>query len=160
MPKPICLCIRQLVWSGQRAFGKQVNTAPLLLLHALLPANTSEARPPADEALNPWFPIAMPLPTLSSVSADAEEDAWGDEAGRCCDHSDHFVTTVCGGNPGVRTAGPVGDFSGNTGASRPGISVNSALRQRLLSSQQASVSIEAGQGVTGPYSLQAYCLGE
>ncbi|KAA6424335.1 MAG: hypothetical protein FRX49_05547, partial [Trebouxia sp. A1-2] len=34
--------------------------------------------------------------------------------------------------------GPVGDPGGNTGASRPGIPVNSALRQRLLSSQQAS----------------------
>ncbi len=139
---------------------KQVHTAPLLLLHALLPANTSEARTPADEALE-TSPIAMPLPTLPSVSPRAEEDAWGDEAGRCCDHSDHFVTTVWAANPGGRIAdGPVGDPSGNTGASRPGIPVSSALRQRLLSSQQASVSREAGQGVTGPYSLQAYCLGE
>ncbi|KAL0036758.1 hypothetical protein WJX79_008838 [Trebouxia sp. C0005] len=78
----------------------------------------------------------MPLPTLPLVSPGVEEDAWGDEAD-----------------------GPVGDPGGNTGASRPGIPVNSALRQRLLSSQQASVSREAGQGVTGPYSLQAYCLG-
>jgi len=78
---------------------KQVNTAPLLLLHALLPANTSEARPPADEALKP-SPIAMPLPALPSVSPGTEADAWGDEAGRCCDHSDRFVTTVCAANPG------------------------------------------------------------
>ncbi|KAL0052743.1 hypothetical protein WJX82_006893 [Trebouxia sp. C0006] len=77
----------------------------------------------------------MPLPTLPSVSPGAEADAWGDEAD-----------------------GPE-DPSGNTSASRPGIYAISALRQRLLSSQQASVSTETGQGVTGPYSLQAYCLG-
>ena len=59
---------------------KQLNTAPLLLLHALLPASTSEAGPQADEVLKP-FPIAMPLPTLPSVSPGAEADAWGDEAG-------------------------------------------------------------------------------
>lgn len=139
---------------------KQVYTAPLLLLHALLPENTSEARPPADEALE-TSPIAMPLPTLPLVSPGVEEDAWGDEAGRLCDHSDHLMTTGWAANSGGRVAdGPVGDPGGNTGASRPGIPVNSALRQRLLSSQQASVSREAGQGVTGPYSLQAYCLGE
>ena len=103
----------------------------------------------------------MPLPALPSVSPGVEADAWGDEAGRCCDHSDHFVTTVCAANPDGYTAeSPVADPSRNTSASRPGVSVNSALRQRLLSSQQASVSTEAGPGVTGPYSLQAYCLGE
>ena len=139
---------------------KQVNTAHLLLLHALLPANTSEARLPADEALE-TSPMAMPLPALPLVSPGAEEDAWGDETGKCCDHSDHFVTTVWTANLGGRIAGgPVGDPVGNTGASRRGIPVNSALRQRLLSSQQASVSGEAGQRMTGSYSLQAYCLGE
>lgn len=103
----------------------------------------------------------MPPPTLPSVSPGAEEDAWGDEAGKCCDHSDRFVTTVWAVNPGGRLADvPVADPIGNTGASRRGIPASSALKQRLLSSQQASVSREAGQQVTGPYSLQAYCLGE
>lgn len=126
----------------------------------MLPANTSEARPPADEDLKP-SPIAMPIPTLPSVSPGAEADAWGDEAGRCCDHSDHFVTTLCAANPGGLIAdGPVEGFSRNTSASRSGIPVNFALRQRPLSSQQALVSTEGGQGVTGPYSLQAHCLGE